>query len=112
MTETQTTKTHGVTLSDVAAGKVKSLLEQEGRDDLRLRIGVQPGGRLCGGGLCSGGLGGDLRGSRLTGTLLGRVDDTHDALLPVRPLISSQIRNGAPKAPVITPTGTKVSPRR
>ncbi|MGL5857366.1 MAG: HesB/IscA family protein [Angustibacter sp.] len=35
---------HGVTLTDVAAGKVKSLLEQEGRDDLRLRIGVQPGG--------------------------------------------------------------------
>ncbi|MEP6855003.1 MAG: iron-sulfur cluster insertion protein ErpA, partial [Pedococcus sp.] len=36
--------THGVLLSDVAATKVKSLLEQEGRDDLRLRIGVQPGG--------------------------------------------------------------------
>ena len=35
---------HGVILTDVAAGKVKSLLEQEGRDDLRLRIGVQPGG--------------------------------------------------------------------
>ena len=28
----------------VAAGKVKSLLEQEGRDDLRLRVAVQPGG--------------------------------------------------------------------
>jgi iron-sulfur cluster assembly accessory protein len=38
------TPTQGVQLSDVAAGKVKSLLEQEGRDDLRLRIGVQPGG--------------------------------------------------------------------
>jgi iron-sulfur cluster assembly accessory protein len=36
--------THGVLLSDVAASKVKSLLEQEGRDDLRLRVGVQPGG--------------------------------------------------------------------
>ncbi len=36
--------THGVVLTDVAAGKVKSLLSQEGRDDLRLRIGVQPGG--------------------------------------------------------------------
>ncbi len=36
--------THGVLLTEVAAGKVKSLLEQEGRDDLRLRIGVQPGG--------------------------------------------------------------------
>ena len=38
------TETHGVILTDVASGKVKSLLEQEGRDDLRLRIGVQPGG--------------------------------------------------------------------
>jgi iron-sulfur cluster assembly accessory protein len=36
--------THGVNLSDVAAGKVRSLLEQEGRDDLRLRVAVQPGG--------------------------------------------------------------------
>ncbi len=36
--------THGVLLTEVAAGKVKSLLEQEGRDDLRLRVGVQPGG--------------------------------------------------------------------
>jgi iron-sulfur cluster assembly accessory protein len=35
---------HGVLLTDVAASKVKSLLEQEGRDDLRLRVGVQPGG--------------------------------------------------------------------
>ena len=35
---------HGVLLTDLAAGKVKSLLEQEGRDDLRLRVGVQPGG--------------------------------------------------------------------
>ena len=31
-------------LTDVAAVKVASLLEQEGRDDLRLRVGVQPGG--------------------------------------------------------------------
>jgi iron-sulfur cluster assembly accessory protein len=38
------TKTHGVNLTPVAASKVKSLLEQEGRDDLRLRIAVQPGG--------------------------------------------------------------------
>ena len=44
MTDTQSTATHGVQLTDVAATKVKSLLEQEGRDDLRLRIGVQPGG--------------------------------------------------------------------
>jgi iron-sulfur cluster assembly accessory protein len=33
-----------VLLTDVAATKVKSLLEQEGRDDLALRIAVQPGG--------------------------------------------------------------------
>jgi iron-sulfur cluster assembly accessory protein len=39
-----TTETHGVEVTAVAASKVKSLLEQEGRDDLRLRIGVQPGG--------------------------------------------------------------------
>ncbi len=38
------TDTHGVVLTGLAAGKVKSLLEQEGRDDLRLRVGVQPGG--------------------------------------------------------------------
>ncbi|ABS04725.1 iron-sulfur cluster assembly accessory protein [Kineococcus radiotolerans] len=36
--------THGVLLTDVAATKVRTLLEQEGRDDLRLRIAVQPGG--------------------------------------------------------------------
>ncbi|MFV0287414.1 MAG: iron-sulfur cluster insertion protein ErpA [Demequina sp.] len=35
---------HGVVITDAAAGKVKSLLEQEGRDDLRLRLAVQPGG--------------------------------------------------------------------
>ena len=33
-----------VILSDVAASKVKSLLEQEGRTDLALRVAVQPGG--------------------------------------------------------------------
>ena len=36
--------THEVKLTDVAAGKVRSLLEQEGRTDLRLRVAVQPGG--------------------------------------------------------------------
>ena len=36
--------TTGVLLSDPAASKVKALLDQEGRDDLRLRIAVQPGG--------------------------------------------------------------------
>jgi iron-sulfur cluster assembly accessory protein len=34
----------GILLSDQAAAKVKALLQQEGRDDLRLRIAVQPGG--------------------------------------------------------------------
>lgn len=33
-----------VILTDVAAQKVKALIEQEGRDDLRLRVAVQPGG--------------------------------------------------------------------
>ncbi|AZS36586.1 Iron-sulfur cluster insertion protein ErpA [Microbacterium lemovicicum] len=40
----QIARAHGVLLSDAAAGKVKSLLGQEGRDDLRLRVAVQPGG--------------------------------------------------------------------
>ncbi|WP_125100724.1 HesB/IscA family protein [Leucobacter chromiireducens] len=35
---------HGVALSAAAQDKVRSLLAQEGRDDLRLRIAVQPGG--------------------------------------------------------------------
>ena len=38
------TTTHGVALTETAANKVKSLLAAEGRDDLRLRITVQPGG--------------------------------------------------------------------
>jgi iron-sulfur cluster assembly accessory protein len=42
-TETQI-RPDGINVSDVAASKVKSLLEQEGRDDLQLRIAVQPGG--------------------------------------------------------------------
>jgi len=45
MTDTMTkTAAHGVGLTDAAAEKVRTLLEQEGRDDLRLRIAVQPGG--------------------------------------------------------------------
>ncbi len=36
--------THEVVLTPAATEKVRSLLEQEGRDDLRLRIAVQPGG--------------------------------------------------------------------
>jgi iron-sulfur cluster assembly accessory protein len=34
----------GVLLTDVAAGKVKALLDAEGRNDLALRVAVQPGG--------------------------------------------------------------------
>jgi len=41
---TETTAVHAVELTDVAANKVRSLLAQEGRDDLRLRVAVQPGG--------------------------------------------------------------------
>jgi iron-sulfur cluster assembly accessory protein len=37
-------RTDQINLSPVAASKVQSLLEQEGRDDLQLRISVQPGG--------------------------------------------------------------------
>ncbi len=33
-----------VVLTDTAAEKVKTLLQQEGRDDLALRVAVQPGG--------------------------------------------------------------------
>ncbi|MDP9800180.1 iron-sulfur cluster assembly accessory protein [Arcanobacterium wilhelmae] len=43
MTET-IEATHNVALTEGAAQKVKSLLAQEGRDDLRLRVAVQPGG--------------------------------------------------------------------
>ena len=42
--QAEKTATHKVTLTDAATEKVKSLLDQEGRDDLRLRIAVQPGG--------------------------------------------------------------------
>ena len=35
---------NGVVLTDPAAGKVRALLAQEGRDDLALRVAVQPGG--------------------------------------------------------------------
>jgi iron-sulfur cluster assembly accessory protein len=38
------TRLDQVNLSPLAASKVKSLLEQEGREDLALRISVQPGG--------------------------------------------------------------------
>ncbi|MGW4065525.1 HesB/IscA family protein [Amycolatopsis sp. NPDC004747] len=37
-------ETHGVSVTDAAVAKAKALLEQEGRDDMHLRIAVQPGG--------------------------------------------------------------------
>ena len=50
MTTPQTTEsatesaTTGVVLTSAAAKKAKALMDQEGRDDLRLRVAVQPGG--------------------------------------------------------------------
>lgn len=44
MSEVTDIATHGVNLTEGAAAKVRALLEQEGRDDLRLRLAVQPGG--------------------------------------------------------------------
>ncbi|TFB54904.1 iron-sulfur cluster assembly accessory protein [Cryobacterium sp. TMT1-62] len=46
MTDTvvASTAAHGVGLSATAADKVRTLLAQEGREDLRLRVAVQPGG--------------------------------------------------------------------
>ena len=41
---TMTEHTHGVKLTQAAVDKVKALLNQEGRTDLRLRVAVQPGG--------------------------------------------------------------------
>jgi iron-sulfur cluster assembly accessory protein len=41
---TESAQATGIALSDAAAVKAKALLEQEGRDDLRLRVAVQPGG--------------------------------------------------------------------
>ena len=38
------TQAHGVLLTPFAVEKVSALLAQEGRDDLRLRVAVQPGG--------------------------------------------------------------------
>ena len=40
----ETTVESGIILTDAAAAKVKGLLAQEGREDLALRIAVQPGG--------------------------------------------------------------------
>lgn len=41
---TPATVATGIGLTDVAAEKVSALLKQEGRDDLSLRVAVQPGG--------------------------------------------------------------------
>ena len=43
-TEPTTDDAVGVVLTDPAAAKVQALLAQEGRDDLALRVAVQPGG--------------------------------------------------------------------
>ena len=40
----QTSASTGILLTEVAATMVASLLAQEGRDDLSLRVAVQPGG--------------------------------------------------------------------
>jgi iron-sulfur cluster assembly accessory protein len=42
--ETTTAVTDGILLTDTAADKVRALLEAEGREDLSLRVAVQPGG--------------------------------------------------------------------
>ncbi len=44
MTVTDHTSLEGIVLTDTAAAKVAGLLAQEGRDDLKLRVAVQPGG--------------------------------------------------------------------
>ena len=41
---TSTEVADGIVLTDIAATKVRTLLEQEGRTDLALRVAVQPGG--------------------------------------------------------------------
>jgi iron-sulfur cluster assembly accessory protein len=41
---TETIEANSVVITQTAAVKVKTLLDQEGRDDLNLRIAVQPGG--------------------------------------------------------------------
>lgn len=37
-------KAHGVNLTEAAVLKIRALINQEGRDDLRLRLAVQSGG--------------------------------------------------------------------
>jgi len=44
MTTNATETSTGIVLTDTASTKVKTLLQAEGREDLALRIAVQPGG--------------------------------------------------------------------
>jgi len=53
-------------LTENAAGKVKDLLVQEGRDDIALRVAVQPGG-------CSG-----LRYAMYLDDQVGEADETQE----------------------------------
>ena len=62
----ETTNTQGVLLTDVATTTVRTRLSQEGRDDLALRIAVQPGG-------CSG-----MRYQLFFDDRSLEGDDTHD----------------------------------
>jgi iron-sulfur cluster assembly accessory protein len=43
-TSSETSISTSIALTDVAAAKIAALLAQEGRDDLYLRVAVQPGG--------------------------------------------------------------------
>ena len=44
MTVSDEVTQQGIVLTDTAAQKVNALISQEGRDDLKLRVAVQPGG--------------------------------------------------------------------
>ena len=44
MTDTSTIGTHTVSLTEAAARSVGALMEADGRSNLRLRLGVRPGG--------------------------------------------------------------------
>jgi iron-sulfur cluster assembly accessory protein len=44
MTVSDEVTQQGIVLTDAAAQKVSALISQEGRDDLKLRVAVQPGG--------------------------------------------------------------------
>jgi iron-sulfur cluster assembly accessory protein len=44
MTVSDEVTQQGIVLTDAAAQKVSTLISQEGRDDLKLRVAVQPGG--------------------------------------------------------------------